>query len=145
MDPSFVSDPSSETGGSRCKTRCPSAAVVKQGLSQYSGEQCVTKTEGGPPCVKTPGGPTVGCGDSPRLVQLCPVPPRGHMKNTSSPLKTIPCSNVRKLMLFNNEEVISNIPPELPFPSTHYTSFRHRCLLMSGYKTRYGHLLALYK
>lgn len=42
MDPSFVNDPSSETGGGRCKTRCPSAAVVKLGLSQYSGEQCVT-------------------------------------------------------------------------------------------------------
>lgn len=60
MDPSFVNDPFSETGGSRCKTRCPSAAVVKWGLSQYSGEQCVTKTEGGPACVQTPGGPTMG-------------------------------------------------------------------------------------
>lgn len=67
MDPSFVSDPSPETGGSRCKTRCPSAAMAKQGLPQYGGEQCVTKTEGGPACVKTPGGQTMGCGDSPRL------------------------------------------------------------------------------
>lgn len=40
-------------------TRCPSAAVVKPGLSQYSGEQCVTKTEGGPACVQAPGGPTM--------------------------------------------------------------------------------------
>lgn len=60
MDPSFVNDPSSETGGSRCKTRCPSAVMVKLGLSQYSGEQCVTETEGGLACVKTPGGPTMG-------------------------------------------------------------------------------------
>lgn len=60
MDPSFVNDPSSETGGSRCKTRCLSAAMVKRGLLQYSGEQCVTKTEGGPACVQTLGGPTMG-------------------------------------------------------------------------------------
>lgn len=60
MDPSFVNDPSSETGGSRCKTRCPSPAVVKQGLSQYSSEQCVSKTEGGLACVQTPGGQKIG-------------------------------------------------------------------------------------
>lgn len=60
MDPSFVNDRSSETGGGRCRTRCPSAAVVKRALSQRSGEQCVTEAGGGPPCVQARRGPTMG-------------------------------------------------------------------------------------
>lgn len=64
-----------KTGGGRCETRCPSAAVVKKrGLSQYSAEQCVTRKEGGPACVETPGGWrwVVGGGFTIRLSQWCP-------------------------------------------------------------------------
>lgn len=154
MDPSFVNDPSSETGGSRCKTRCPSAVMVKLGLSQYSGEQSVTKTEGGLACVKTPGGPTmgwslarvgVGCGSSPRLSQLYPVP---WGKWRTQVFENCP--------LLWSEEVNASQqwgshlkhPPELPFPSTYHTSYplvplvSHPRLLMSCYETCHSHLLA---
>lgn len=120
MDLRFVNNPSSETGGRRCKSRCPSAAVVKRGLSQYSGEQCVTKTEGGPACVQTPGGPTVGWSlprgriGVYRLSQIAPV--------VHSPQSKIepPHLTVRKWMLFNN-------PSELPFLQ-HITLHIHRFL-----------------
>lgn len=131
---------------------------VKSGLLQYSCEQCVTKTEGGPACIKTPGGPSHGvksgkrrvwCSDSPRRPQLYPFP--CGKSGTTPPLKVISNTSLRKWRLFNNEEVMSNIP-ELPFPSTHNTShppvplFRHFCLLHVVFsKTRYHHLLALYK
>lgn len=117
--------PLSETGGSRCKTRCPSAAVVKRALSQYSGEQCVTRIEGGPACVETPGGPTMGWrlafvgggggGYSPRLPQLCPVLPAfgNHPQ--------LWCE--RKWTLFNSEEVISDIPQAPPPHNISHSAF----------------------
>ncbi|KAK5896663.1 hypothetical protein CesoFtcFv8_009802 [Champsocephalus esox] len=37
------------------------------------------------------------------------------VNEATPPLKTIPCFSVRKWMLFNNQEVISDIP-EMPFP-----------------------------
>lgn len=45
-----------KTGGGRRETRCPSAAVVKRGLSQCAEEQCVTRMEGGPARVGGEGG-----------------------------------------------------------------------------------------
>lgn len=83
MDPSFVNDPCSETGGSRCKTRCPSAAVVKPGSvaiqrwtmrdedRRWSG-LCSNprRANNG---VKSGKG-AMWCTDLPRLPQLCLVP-----------------------------------------------------------------------
>lgn len=158
MDPSFVNDPSSETGGSRCKTRCPSAAVVKRDLSHTVVNNAwrrpkvvrlVFKLQGGQQWGEVWQGGW-GVQTLPDWPQLCPILRGKWRTRVTPPLKTIPCSNVRKWMLFNNEEVISNIR-ELPFPSIHNTSypsvplFRHLCLLMPCYKTCYGHLLTLYK
>ncbi|KAK5864437.1 hypothetical protein PBY51_015679 [Eleginops maclovinus] len=48
------------------------------------------------------------------LSQTYPVVPSPPGVNEATPpLKTTPCCSVRKWMLFNNQEVISNIPEPL--------------------------------
>lgn len=84
---------------------------VKWGLAQYSCGQCVTKAEGGPACVETPGGLShgvksgergVGCGDAPRLPSCTQSP--GEMRHMNNPtFESDPNTSLRKWMLLNNE------------------------------------------
>lgn len=156
MDPSFVNDPSSETGGSRCKTRCPSAVMVKLGPSQYSGEQCVTKTQGGLAVLKPQEGQQWGevwQGWGWRVATLpdCPscTESLGQMKNTSHPaFENHPLLWSEEVNAFQQWGSHLKHPPELPFPSTYHTSdplvplVSHLRLLMPCYETCHGHLLA---
>lgn len=115
-----------------------SAAVVKPALSQYSGEQCVTKTEGGPACVRAPGGPTM---------VVKPAKQRGWEEGgrvvvATPPLKTILIPSVRGSGCFSTmrkSSQTSSLEPLPPHTHTHTYSkttypsvplFVHRCLLI---------------